>query len=373
MDTADVVVVGLGGMGSAAAYHLASRGLDVVGLDQYPRNHTNGSSHGRSRILREALGHAAYLPLIKRASQLWRQLATESGTEVFRANGLLTATSPQSPVAISSLHNARKHGINCQELSASLVAEKFPAFRLTDDLVALYEPEAGTLAPETCVSAHLDLASRNGADLRHGERVVTWRSVDSRVRIETTSGSYSAKRLVLTTGPWAPEVTGTSHIPMKVQRIVNVHFQPRDPDAFASDTFPNFAFNVPEGNYYGCPDVPGCGLKIGGDISEQLCTPATIRRHVDESDIGAYRRVLDRYLPSASGPVLKTLTCMYTNTPDRNFVVDRSKKEPAVAFACGCSGHAFKFTPVIGEVLADLVTLGRTSYAIEHLSASRFR
>lgn len=368
----DAIVVGLGGMGSAAAYHLARRGAEVLGLDRNPPGHANGSSHGRSRIHRDALAREDYLPLVKRARVLWQELEAASGRELLRPNGLLSIAARNNDNIAGSVRMADAYDIRYELLAPAEVHTRFPAFALDDDLVALYEPDAGTLRPEECVAAHLELAGKEGATLRHGEAVHAWHSDGDGVRVDTDLDTYSARHLVLATGPWAAELLGSTGLPFTVQRIVNAHFLPDRPDAFSPDVCPNFALNVAEGSYYGCPDDSGYGVKIGWDHRREVCTPETIRREVEPAEIDELRRVLDRYLPGAAGELKQTLTCMYTDTPDRNFIVDRLPGNPDVVVAGGCSGHAFKFTSVIGELAADLTLAGRTEQRIGHLSAARF-
>jgi sarcosine oxidase len=372
VDSVDVIVVGLGALGSAAAYHLARRGQQVVGLDSYPRNHANGSSHGRTRMIREIAGVDEYVALLRRTYELWRLLEEESGRPLLRTNGQLTIGPPDDERMAMFIDAAHRHGLAAEELGGSEVGARFPGFELRDDLVALYEPNAGTLALEDCVAAHLDLAAGHGADLRHGVEVVEWHSEGGRVRVETAGGSFSAERLVITVGPWAPEVLADLTLPLSVQRIVNVHYQPIEPEKYRPDNCPNFSFHLPDGQYYGVPDSPGHGVKVGGVIDRELCTPETIRREVGEAEIDRYRSVLDRYLPGASGPVLKTLTCMYTLTADGQLIIDSMPGSRNVVYAGGCNGHAFKLAAVLGEVLADLAVDGRTRHDIARFSAARF-
>ena len=368
----DVIVLGLGGMGSAAAYQLASRGRRVLGLDAFERGHARGSSHGRTRIIRQAYYEAPeYVPLVQRAYQLWRELEVESGRGLLRITGGLNVGRPDGALVAGALASARQHGLPYEYLEPTVVAERFPAFRLTDDLVAVHEPEAGILEPEACVGVHLDLAARHGADLRHGERARGWSVDGSGVRVDTDRGAYTAERLVIAAGPWASELLADLQLPLAVQRVVNVHFEPIRPELFGPDRCPVHIWEIPEGQYYGIPALPEQGVKFGRHDAGEICNPHTIRRDVDAEEIEALRTVLDRYLPGAAGDVKWTLTCMYTNTPDRHFVIDRHPRHDQVVYACGFSGHGFKFASVVGETLADLATAGETRHPIAFLSAGR--
>jgi sarcosine oxidase len=369
----DVIVLGLGGMGSATAYHLARRGRRVLGLDAHPRGHSQGSSHGRSRIIREAYFEAPeYVPLVQRAYALWRELEAESGESLLRITGGLNLGDPDGEHVQGTLASARQHGLQCERLTADDVRRRFPGFRPTDDLVAVYEPNAGYLRPEACVGAHLDLAARHGADLHHAEQVRSLEPDGEGVTVHTAAATYLADRLVITAGPWAGEVLGDASPPLEVRRIVNVHFEPARPELFGPERCPIYIWDVPEGTYYGIPTLPGEGLKFGRHDIGEVCTPHTIRRDVDAREIEMLRRVLDRYMPGAAGEVKWSLTCMYTLTPDLHFVLDRHPAHPQIVYGCGFSGHGFKFASVIGEVLADLATDGRTDHPIGFLSAARF-
>ncbi|MGI8856731.1 MAG: N-methyl-L-tryptophan oxidase [Thermomicrobiales bacterium] len=369
----DAIVLGLGAMGSATAYHLARRGYRVLGLDANARGHKNGSSHGTTRIIREAYFEAPeYVPLVQRAYALWRELETESGRHLLTITGGLNIGTPESEFVSGARMSAQLHHLPYEELSNTEVAGRFPGFRLPTEMVAIYEPNAGILDPEACVFAHLDLAARHGAAIHHREPARRWSAEGDGVRVETDQGVYTAARLVITAGPWAGEVLADLGLPLRVQRIVNVHFAPTQSALFAPERCPVYLMQVPEGDYYGFPALPGEGVKIGRHEIGEVCTPETIRRAIDPEEITMLRDVLDRYLPGAAGDVLHTLTCMYTNTPDRHFILDRHPAHGNVVYGCGFSGHGFKFASAIGEVMAELAMDGATRHDIAFLSATRF-
>ncbi|MCA1667161.1 MAG: N-methyl-L-tryptophan oxidase [Thermomicrobia bacterium] len=374
METAfDVIVIGLGAMGSATAYHAARRGMRVLGLDMHPRGHKNGSSHGTTRIIREAYFEAPeYVPLVQRAYALWRELEAASGRPLLTITGGLNIGAPDSAFVSGARMSAQLHHLPYEELSNTEVTARFSGFRLPEGVVAVYEPTAGILDPEACVFAHLDCAAKEGAVIHHREAAHRWTSDGDGVRVETDRGVYTAHSLVITAGPWASEVMQDLALPLRVQRIVNVHFAPTAPVLFAPERCPVYLMQVPEGDYYGFPALPGEGVKIGRHDIGEICTPETIRRDVDAAEIAMLRDVLDRYLPGAAGDVLWTLTCMYTNTPDRHFILDRHSAHKNIVYGCGFSGHGFKFASAIGEVMADLATGGTTRHDIAFLSAARF-
>lgn len=369
---ADVILIGLGAMGSAAAYHLASRGQRVLGFDAHPPGHALGSSHGRSRIIRTAYTRPEYVPLVQRAFGLWRQLEAAADRELLRMTGMLLVGQAGTPMIDGPIASAQRHGLGYELLSPTEVAERFPGFRLTGDLVAVYETEAGLLRPEACIEAHLELAARQGARLRHAEPILSWAPDGSGVRVVTATGTYTAAGLVITPGPWASALLADLELPLTVLRVVNLHVEPLQPELFRPDCCPVFGWEVPEGHYYGFPALPGEGLKIGLDPAPTaICTPATIDRVVSPAEIERFQQMLRRYMPAAAGRLLWSLTCLYTMTPDHHFIVDHHPSHPQIAIGCGFSGHGFKFAGVIGQALADLILTGTTTHPIDFLSIRR--
>jgi sarcosine oxidase len=369
----DVIVLGLGAIGSAAAFHTAQRGRRVLGLDAYEPGHTRGSSHGRTRMIREAHFEAPeYVPLVQRAYALWRDLEAASGRRLLTITGGLSIGPPDSTLVRGVLRTARAHGLPHDHLTSAEMGARFPGFRLADDLVAVYEANAGILEPEACIAAHLDLAAIHGAELHHAEPVQRWLADGGGLRVETARGSYTAERLVIAAGAWAGEVLAELKLPLTVWRMVSVHFEPTRPELFAVERCPVYFWSVPEGVYGGFPSLPGQGLKIGRNDTGEVCTAHSVRREVDDADVAELRAVLDRYMPGAAGAVKGASTCLYTNAPDLHFIVDRHPVHPQVVYACGLSGHGFKFASVMGEALADLALDGATRQPIGFLSAARF-
>lgn len=370
---ADVIVLGLGGMGSAAAAHIAQRGHSVIGLEQFGPNHDNGSSHGETRIIRKAYFESPdYVPLLERAYELWDQLQQESGLELLIINGGLNIGTVESGFVSGSTLSAHEYGLTTESLDAAEVRHRFPGFQLPDSLMALYDPAAGFLRPERCVRAHLDLAERHGARLHFNTPVVDWSVDETGVEVRTTGDRFRADRLVIAAGPWSRSVIHDWDAPIEVWRIVNVHFDSREASTFAPERCPIFLLEVPEGHYYGFPALPGQGLKIGRHDVGQVCTPETINRQVAGGEVEMLSEVLDRYMPGASGPVFRTLTCMYTNSPDMHFIIDHHPSLSNVVVACGFSGHGFKFASAVGEALADLALDGKPRIDLGYLSPNRF-
>ncbi|QYJ15964.1 Monomeric sarcosine oxidase [Rubrobacter xylanophilus DSM 9941] len=366
----DAIVVGLGGMGSAAAWHLARRGHRVLGLERFGAAHERGSSHGRSRIIRQAYFEGPeYVPLLLRAYELWEELQRESGRDLLRITGALMIGSPQGELVSGSLGSAGEHGLPHELLDARRLRERFPALKPSPDEVALYEERGGFLHPEECVRAHLDLAAKRGAELHFEEPVLSWRAAGDRVEVRTASGAYEAEHLVITAGPWAPELLSELGLPLRVERRVMLWFE-RRPGA----SVPVVLWEPEDGElFYVVPDGWRGGIKAAFHHAGGVpCTPETLQREVREEEASSLRKRLARHAPPLAGRCLDAKACMYTLTPDGHFVVSRHPAEPRVAMACGFSGHGFKFCGVVGEILADLISEGTTPHPIGLFSPGRF-
>jgi sarcosine oxidase len=354
----DVLVAGLGAMGSAAAFHLASRGQRVLGLDRFHPPHTHGSSHGLTRIIREAyFEHPCYVPLIQRAYELWTDLQSRAGRPLLRITGGLMIGPPGSPIHAGALSSARQHRLPHQELTAAEVRRRFPALQPTDDLAAVWEPRAGILFPESCLDAHLAAARNLGAELRFGEPMLEWTRDGEGLRIRTDRDTYLARSLVLCLGAWAPQTLATFQpriVPLQVERQVLFWFEAaRAAESFGPTHCPVHLWQAPEGEYfYGFPDL-GDGIKVARHHSGTPTTPDTLQREVTPGDEASMRRHVQRFLPAADGRFRSAAVCLYTNTPDSHFWIDRLPGHPNIVVASPCSGHGFKFASVIGEIVAD--------------------
>jgi sarcosine oxidase len=349
--TADVVVVGLGGVGSAAAAVLARRGLRVLGLDRHPPVHDQGASHGETRIVRTAYFEgAAYVPLLRRAYELWDELGL-----LHRTGGLFLGARG-SRVLEGSLATAQAHSLPHELLDAAEVAGRFPALRLPPDTVALFETDAGWVPPEAAVAAQLERAAAAGADLRHGEPVLSWSAGPDGVRVRTPAGTHTAGSLVLAPGRWAPELLPDLPVPLVVEPRVMHWFAPPGGTA-AFEHLPVWIWECADGTTaYGAPPAAG---PDGGVKAALHHSP---RRPPAQWPVEEVAALLAPLLPGLGGRVLRSVDCTYTLTPDHDPVVGPHPAAPSVIVACGFSGHGFKLTPVLGEVLADLATTGRTDY-----------
>ena len=367
--TYDVVVVGLGGMGSAAAYALAARGLRVLGLERHTPAHDQGSSHGGSRITRQAyFEDPAYVPLLLRAYELWERLQRDSGEDLIALTGGLFLGPPESATVAGSLRASRQWSLPHELLDSGEVARRFPTIRILPDEVGLHEAKAGVLRPERTVSAHLALAGRAGAELHFREPVREWTATGAGVRVVTDLATYEADRLVLAPGAWAPELLADIGVPLTVERHVTYWFQPTGGiEPYLPDRHPIWIHEDRDGEQvYGFPalDGTGGGVKTAFFRRGQECSPETIERHVSAEEVATMREHAGRVLPSLPGAFVRAATCLYSNTPDHHFVLAVHPEHERVTVACGFSGHGFKFVPVVGEVVADLVTTGSTSHPV---------
>jgi sarcosine oxidase len=377
LNSFDVIVIGLGGMGSAAAYHLAARDRRVLGLERYSPAHDRGSSHGTSRLIRQAYFEGtAYVPLVLRAYDLWRRIERESGVPLLTITGGLMIGSPDSAVFKGSLASARAHGLAHQILEAAEVRRRYPPLKLRSAEVALYEPMAGFVPPEKSVLAHQGRAAALGAELRFEEPALSWQASTDRVRVVTARGSYEAERLVISPGPWAPELLSDLRLPLTVERQVLHWYRPvGDIEPFRADRLPVYIWEIEDDlQFYGFPaesEAPD-KVKVAFFRAGESCTPDTIDRTVHPAEVESMRSALSERIPALNGPLADTATCMYTTTPDRHFILGLHPEHANVAIASPCSGHGFKFAPVIGEILADLAIDSRSRHAIEIFNPKRF-
>ncbi len=370
----DAIVLGIGGMGSAACYHLARRGKRVLGLEQFDIPHNMGSSHGVNRIIRLAYYEdPRYVPLLRRAYDLWRELEEGFGERLLFITGSLDAGDQDSEIFNGSFRSCQEHRLPHEVLSSAEIAERYPAYHLPPRHVALFQPDGGFLMSERCIVAHVVAAQAAGAEIRARERVVDWQVVGDRVQVQTDRGDYVAERLVITTGSWIGDLVPDLAALARPERQVVAWFQPTEPALFAPERFPVFNLSVPEGHYYGFPahNVPGFKLGRYHHRGEQVDAD-TVDREPNAIDEGLLRTFAERYFPAGAGPTMALRVCLFTNTPDEHFVIDRLPDHSQVVIASACSGHGFKFCSVVGEILADLTLQGETAHDIGIFRLDRF-
>ena len=370
----DVIVLGVGGMGSAACQQLASRGARVLGLEQFQLVHDRGSSHGETRIIRQAyFEHPDYVPLLLRTYELWRQLEQSTGRTLFDQVGLVMSGIADGETISGAKTSANLHHLTIEELTASAANRRWPAFSFPDEHAVVFEPVAGMLRVEACVQAHLDRATGQGAEIHANEQVLSWTSTGNSVSVQTDRGEYSAGNLVITAGAWASRSLQDLGLPLQVLRKFVGWFPIRQGPYRSDQGMPTYFFELPHGTFYGFPSIDGQTVKMAEHSGGQpVDDPTLVDRALHDFDLPRLSGFLQDHLPGLSPTPVRHSVCQYTMTPDQHFIVDRHPQWPNVALAAGFSGHGFKFAPVIGEALADLAWNQSTQLPIGFLSLGRF-
>lgn len=378
----DVIVLGVGSMGSSACYHLAKRGMKVLGLEQFDIPHELGSHAGQSRIIRKAYGEGSdYVPLLERAYKNWRTLEEETGAQVYYKTGLAYFGSMDDPFLKTVKGSSLKYNIPVNNLTAEECSRKYPQFVLPSGFQRLEEPDAGFITPERSILLFVQQAVLNGAVIRTKEKVLEWkRNPSGGVTVETNRGTYRANKLVITAGPWAGKMIPTLASKLTVTRQAVAWVKPKKWEDFTLGKFPCWILENKDHDFYGFPILPvgtfggPLGLKLalhypGADTTD----PDAVNRNTKESDEKTLIDFLNQFIPGAYERTLVMKTCLYTNSPDQNFIIDYLPGfDKDVAFATGFSGHGFKFVSVVGEILTDLTINGSTQLPIAFLSAKRF-
>ena len=368
----DVVVIGLGATGSAALNQLARRGLKVLGIERFAPGHDNGSSHGETRIIR--LGyfeHPSYVPLLRRTYELWRELEAASARKLMHITGIVEIGPPDGTVAPGTLLASRTHSIPHEVLDADAVMRRFPAFRIPGDYMGVVQPDGGFLLPEAAVTAQIELAKTAGAEVRTATTVSAVKQRKSGVRIRFGWRSIDAATAIVCAGPWAKQLV--PQLPVRVTRQVMAWFEPRDAAPFSAGKFPVFLLESRHGVHYGFPPHDGRRVKIAKHHHrDETVDPDRYDRAITATDESQIRPALADHLPAANGRLIAAKTCLYTVTPDGDFIIDRLPDAPDIIVASPCSGHGFKFAPVIGEILAELATAGSTRHDISRFRLGRF-
>lgn len=381
MQKFDVVVIGTGGMGAAALMHMATRGARVCGLDRFPPGHDRGSSHGQTRLIRLAyFEHPDYVPLLRRAYGLWRELEAIAGKPLLVESGLLMAGPPDGDVLTGAIASSEIHTLAIERLSSCEAMARWPAIRLPEEWAAVYEARGGYLHVEDCVKAHAEEAVRRGARIDHGVEVRGWRTVgpdggDAHVVVETDMGSFAADRLVVTPGSWAGDLLRLPAVPLRVLRksLFWYRSEATARGVHGAGSLPCFAFDGPDGFFYGFPAIDSRGVKIAEHTGgNPIDDPLAVNRGIDHGERVRAEAVLEARLPGACGPLTDHAVCLYTMSSDGHFVVGLHPHDSRVAIAAGFSGHGFKFASVMGEILADLALHGKTAHPIGFLSPERF-
>ena len=370
----DCIVIGVGGMGSSTLYNLAKRGRRVLGLEQFDIPHAEGSSHGVNRIIRLAYyEHPSYVPLLRRAYELWSEIESVTGEQLLYKTGSIDTAPSGHEVFEGSLESCLLHDIPHRVLNHAQINEEFPGYQLPPGHMGLLQGDGGFVLSERSIVAYANAAMSTGAEIHAREVVSGWEPDQGGVRVFTDRGEYTAERLVITAGAWTSGMVPILDDLAVPERQVLAWLQPIDGSLYTPDVFPVFNAYFDEGRYYGFPVFGIPGFKVGRyHHLEEVIDPDRAIKAVTGEDEAVLRSAVERYFPKANGTTMTLKTCMFTNTPDEHFIVDLLPANSQVAVAAGFSGHGFKFASVIGEILADLAINGETEHNIDLLKIDRF-
>lgn len=373
--TYDAIVLGAGGVGSAALCQLAGRGVHCLGIDQFQPPHDRGSSHGQTRVIRQAyFEHPDYVPLLRDSYRLWRELESRTGRKLFRQVGVVEIGPADGVVVPGVLRAAAEHQLDVERLTAAETRERWPGLRVPDEFEGVFEPGAGYLLVEDCVQAHLAAAQAAGASLKVDTEVLDWSADTDEVRVRTRGGEFVAGKLIVTAGAWANTLLRNLEVKLTVRRKPLFWFAASSPQYDEGAGFPVYLFELPTGVFYGFPRLDGRSMKVAEHSGGHVVTdPLRVSRDVDLQEQRRHAAFLAAHVPGISTQVVDHIVCLYTMSPDEHFIVDRHPEHANVVFAAGLSGHGFKFSSVLGRVMADLALDGATELPIEFLSLRRFR
>jgi sarcosine oxidase len=370
----DVVVCGLGATGSAALYQLAGRGVRVLGLERFRPGHDRGSSHGETRIIR--LGyfeHPSYVPLVRSAYAGWRSIEAAAGRQLLHVTGIVEIGPPEGVLVAGTLASSRLHGLPHELLAAAELMRRFPAFRVPSDYVGVMQPDGGFLQAEPSVEAMAGLAQARSAEIRLGETIVGIVPGAGGVRIATDRGVVEAGAAIVALGPWIKTLLPNLPAPIRVTRQLMAWFEPIDPAPLSGGRLPVFLMQSRHGIHYGFPPALSPLVKVAKHHhADQSVEVDACDRTVSAEDERLIRAAIAEHLPAANGRLVEARTCLYTMTPDGDFIIDRLPGAPQIVIASPCSGHGFKFAPAIGDILADLATTGATAHDISRFTLARF-
>jgi len=368
-----VVVIGLGATGSAALYHLARRGVRAVGIEQFEIGHDRGSSHGETRMIRLAhFERPSYVPLMRRAYALWYELENTVQQKLVHITGIAEIGQPTGEVVRGTRAGANAD-LPCEVLDAASLMRRYPVFKIPQSFVAIFQPDGGFIDARAALAANIAVAKERGAVVRTGEKVIAVEQAGAGVKIVTDRGAIAADFTIVAAGPWLSGLLPDLQLPLTVTRQVVAWFEPQQPERFAADRFPTFMFESEYGHHYGFPAYGAKGIKFAKHHHLGEAVNADSReRTVSARDEAAIRAPLAQCLPAANGPMRAAETCLYTMTPDNTFVIDQVPGFPQIVVASPCCGHGFKFSPVVGEILAELVTRGTTQHDIAQFRLARF-
>lgn len=379
--TFDVIVVGIGSMGSSACYHLAKQGLSVLGIDQFEVPHERGSHSGQTRIIRKAyFEHPDYVPLLEAAYKNWSKIEEASGVQLYYKTGLAYFGQTGSSLISGVRKSAAKYSIQVNDLAPRELIDRFPSFSIPSNYERSFEPDAGFLNLEKAILTFLECAVKNGASLKTNEQFISYQENDAGIQVKTSKGTYGCEKLIITTGAWSGQLLPVLRSQINPTRQVIAWMKPKKSKEFELGQFPCWTIAHPEdrGIYYGFPILPEDqfdapkGLKVGYHYPGQITDPNKVKRETSKEEENELIQFLNEFIPNGYESIISTKTCLYTNASDDNFIIDLHPENSNIVLATGFSGHGFKFASVVGEILSDLATKGKTDQSIGFLSLNRF-
>lgn len=378
----DVIVIGVGSMGAPTSYYLAERGLKVLGLEQFDIPNQKSSHGGQSRLIRKAyFENPDYVPLLELAYANWKAFEERTNSQYYYPTGLLYSGMSNEELLSGLVQSSNIYQVPLEEFDTVKQTSEIPQFQLPNRYTTILEPDAGFVTPEKAILAFKEEAENLGATILTNEAVLEWSSDSNGVNVKTNKGTYSAGKLVITTGPWTNKIVNELPTELKITQQLLTWIKPKNPDPFRLGNFPCWGIQEEgdPGLYYGFPILPEpgafgeSGLKVAHHIIGDEIDPLNKDRFDEKEEVNKLMSMLERYLPEAVGELLYVKSCLYSNTPDSEFIIDMlPQHNDRVSIACGFSGHGFKFAPAIGEIMADLAIDGRTKHPIEFLRSSRF-
>jgi len=372
-NTSDVIIIGLGAMGSATSMFLSHNGVKVIGFDSYSPPHEFGSSLGHTRVIREAYHEGTtYVPIVQRAYEIWFEMNENSKVPIIETYGGLLIGRKTGDIE-NALKSANKYDIPIKKMTTDEISQKFSVLNPPKEYIGLLESRGGAVFVENSINHMLNTALNNGSIHKYNERVVRWSKKSNYYLVETNLGNYKAEKLVFSSGAWITKLLPTLKLPIKIERQVLFWFSPRkNPDKFKSINMPNSGWDLDNGlSFYTMPNLENRGFKVAMHHNGEFVDPDTLIRESNDSDLKMVRDFLEEYIPDGNGELIDSKVCMYTDTPDQDFLIDSHPDDENIIICSPCSGHGFKFTPAIGEICSSLIINNSTNFDLDKFSLER--
>ena len=372
-NTSDVIIIGLGAMGSATSMFLSHNGIKVIGFDSYSPPHEFGSSLGHTRVIREAYHEGTtYVPIVQRAYEIWLEMNENSKVPIIETYGGLLIGRKTGDIE-NALKSANKYDIPIKKMTTDEISQKFSVLNPPKEYIGLLESRGGAVFVENSINHMLNTALNNGSIHKYNERVVRWSKKSNYYLVETNLGNYKTEKLVFSSGAWITKLLPTLKLPIKIERQVLFWFSPRkNPNKFKSINMPNSGWDLDNGlSFYTMPNLENRGFKVAMHHNGEFVDPDTLIRESNDSDLKMVRGFLEEYIPDGNGELIDSKVCMYTDTPDQDFLIDSHPDDENIIICSPCSGHGFKFTPAIGEICSSLIINNSTKFDLDKFSLER--